>query len=690
MLLPAFSQKVPVHVIRSGEVANSEWKILDEEYRLVFAGSEFFKDDSVTFSLEVNRRYLFSISLTEEFEKSKDLFKLYIDNEAIILVRSDADIGDHFLPFFTGVRKPETKITGGTNALISEFPWQVFLSVTISSNSKATCGGSIIADNWILTAAHCVKDNAGRTVSPSAVTVKAGANNPLNVSEGDLYSAAEVIAHENYNDESLENDIALIRLSDPIDNPVAAPVKIVTSEDVAFGAIDPGVMTWVTGWGIVTAQSNEFPTSLQKVQLPIVKLAQAATVWRNINATVLMAGYLNGNKDACSGDSGGPLVVPVLGGYRLAGLVSWGSSLCNTYGAYTNISLFRNWITSNTGIVQSFIPPHPAGDTIICPGQTSNRYTVASVSGASSYEWDLLPDNAGSVSGSSTGATVSWNTGFEGTADLIYRLTRNGEVSDWSRLRIKVVPVTRFLSQSNDTTICADQPVTLEIEAEGYNLVYSWFRNGTLVQSGPDFQLNLLPAGVDDSGSYRVEITGSCGTALSGNINLTVYPLTNITNLTPDSDVNFGNDLSLDVDSEGHNLTYQWQKDTIPLAGATSSTFVLENVNAADIGNYTVTVSGTCGTETSDSIYVFVTGRAATGGPDVFLWPSITSDDFNIAISGDSFYSIRIYNIAGMLMRSYTDLRFQNTIDVSLFPKGTYIIVVYNRDFRKSLKLIKF
>jgi hypothetical protein len=449
-------------------------------------------------------------------------------------------------------------------------------------------------------------------------------------------------------------------------------------------------MTWVTGWGIVTAQSQEFPTRLQKVQLPIVTVAQAATVWRNINSTVLMAGYLNGNKDACSGDSGGPLVVPVLGGYRLAGLVSWGSSLCNTYGAYTNISLFRNWITSNTGIVQLFIPPHPAGDTIICRGQTSSRYTVASVSGAGSYEWDLLPGNAGSVSGSSTGATVSWNSGFEGTANLIYRLTRNGEVSDWSRLRIKVVPVTRLLSQSNDTAICADQPVTLEVEAEGYNLVYSWFRNGTLVQSGPDFQLYLWPAGVDDSGSYRVEITGSCGTVVPGIINLTVYPLTNITNLTSDSDVTFGNDLSLDVDSEGHNLTYHWQKDTIILAGATASTLVLENVNAADIGNYFVIVSGTCGKETSDSIYVFVTGRSASGGPDVFLWPSITSDDFNIAISSDSFYSIRIYNIAGMLMRSYTDLRYQNNIDVSLLPKGTYIIVVYNRDFRKSLKLIKF
>ena len=64
----------------------------------------------------------------------------------------------------------------------------------------------------------------------------------------------------------------------------------------------------------------------------------------------LMAGYQNGNKDACNGDSGGPLVVPVFGEYKVAGIVSWGSTQCSTYGAYTRVSDFLQWIRSKTGL----------------------------------------------------------------------------------------------------------------------------------------------------------------------------------------------------------------------------------------------------------------------------------------------------------------------------------------------------
>ena len=62
---------------------------------------------------------------------------------------------------------------------------------------------------------------------------------------------------------------------------------------------------------------------------------QASTVWPDIAPSDVMAGFRNGNKDACNGDSGGPMVVPVDNEYKLAGLVSWGSGNCDTYGAYT-------------------------------------------------------------------------------------------------------------------------------------------------------------------------------------------------------------------------------------------------------------------------------------------------------------------------------------------------------------------
>ena len=112
------------------------------------------------------------------------------------------------------------------------------------------------------------------------------------------------------------------------------------------GAIVPGVMSWVTGYGLTMISPPTVPTQLQKVQLPIVSNATASVVWPDIASTDLMAGYRNGNKDACSGDSGGPLVVPVDGEYKLAGMVSWGSSKCNTYGAYTRVSDFESWISS--------------------------------------------------------------------------------------------------------------------------------------------------------------------------------------------------------------------------------------------------------------------------------------------------------------------------------------------------------
>ncbi|MGE5421551.1 MAG: trypsin-like serine protease [Chloroflexota bacterium] len=677
-----FSQKVPVVVVQS-RWASRDWQILDENYGIVFQGGNYFPGDSVVFSLGANKRFYFYCTVSPTSADSID-YTLILDKEPLLLVGPADGTGDRFIPFFTGTRSPEAKITGGTDALISEFPWQVYIT-----SGDITCGGSIISDTWIVTAAHCTRKQSGETVTPSEVFVKAGANNPYNDAEGKVYGVSQVIPHENYNDETLENDIALIKLSSAIDIPQARPVRIVTQEDISFGATDPGVMAWVTGWGLTSLSPNVFPTKLQKVQLPLITTAQAMTVWRSIPPTDLMAGYKDGNKDACSGDSGGPLVVSVLGELRLAGIVSWGSSKCNTYGAYTRVSLFDQWIRNNTGIQPLLKPPVPAGDTIVCQGQVTGRYTVGTVTGISSYEWRLLPQQAGSVTGSATSATVSWNTSFTGKADLIYRVLTNGQFSDWSRLAIRVVRNTRFLRQSADTAVCSNEPVTLRVSAQGYRLTFNWFRNGTLFRSGSDSTLTLTSSRPEDSGIFTVEISGKCGTVRSGSIRLTVHPLTKINSLSPDVTVPFGNDQPLKVEAGGHNLTYQWQKDSVLIDNATDSILVISDANAADIGNYEVTVSGTCGVEKSDSIYVFVEGKPQAGAPEVLLWPSVTSSTFNIAVRGDDAYNINIYNTRGQLVKSYHGLRYNNELDISNLAGGIYIVRVYNRQFSKTLKVIR-
>jgi secreted trypsin-like serine protease len=679
--LPAISQKVTVQVIKSGEAALSGWQILDERYMPVYSGEN--SGNETTFSLEANKRYFFAVSINGNYTGNTALFTLVLSNEPLILVGSDTRPGDHFFPFFTGLRTEVTKITGGTTASISDFPWQVYV---IAGNVR--CGGSIIAPDWIMTAAHCTKDASNRTFSPSVVSIMAGATNPP--VDGVRYEASEVIPNENFNDVTLENDIALIRLKVPINTANARPIKLVNSDDVFYGATDPGVMSWVTGWGLIHVAPNVFPTTLQKVQLPLITNSQASTVWKSIPSTVLMAGYLNGNKDACSGDSGGPLVVPVIDEYKLAGVVSWGSQECDTYGAYTRVSLFESWIRSKTGIVALFEPPIPSGDSIVCKGQLSTRYTVSTVSGVTGYEWKLLPANAGSITSSQTSTIISWNSSFLGSATLAYRVTRNGTLSDWSRFDLKVVPDTRFISQSRDTTVCAGQHVTLKVTAEGYNLNYRWFKEGTLLVSSPSSQFDLLAPGVSNSGNYTVEIEGSCGTLSSGIIKLTVLPLTKITRIPSAASVPFGSDFTFQVTTEGHNLTYQWEKDGVLIQTSQSSDLQLSDLNAADIGLYSITATGTCGTVKSDSIYLYVSGKSVSGGPDVFLWPSVTSDIFNIAIRNDDLYNVQIVNTMGQVIRSYKDLRYQTEINVSALPKGAYIIIVYNKDFRKALRLVKF
>ncbi|HUX57918.1 MAG TPA: trypsin-like serine protease [Bacteroidales bacterium] len=679
-----FSQKVTVQIIKVENAALSEWQILDAEDNILFSGDESFINDSVDFTLKANKRYYLHISVCEIYVPDRILYTLSLNDEPIILIKSDIESGDHLYPFFTGIRNSDAKITGGTDALISDFPWQVYYI-----SGTYLCGGSIIDENWILTAAHCTKNSFGSPIPAIDMSVIAGATNPYNVLDGQRYYVSEVIVNEGYDSQTLENDIALLKLEQPIDIINTAPIRLITSDDVSDGATDPGVMSWVTGWGLTRVDPNVFPSNLQKVQLPIVSNDQAATVWSSIPSTDLMAGYLNGNKDACNGDSGGPLAVPLFDDYKLAGVVSWGSADCDTYGAYTRVSDFETWIREKTGIAKEYKPPPPVGDTLICQGVVSSHYSIEKLLDATAYGWKVFPSEAGIIFENSENASIYWNTSFTGSATLVVRVTIDGTVSEWSRLDLKVILNTQLLSQSVDTVICAGQPITLNVGAAGYDLTYNWYKNNQVVQSGSSEQLYISSTSIYDSGDYICEIEGLCGVEYSGIIKLTVHPLTMISNISQNFEVPFGNDVTLEVDAEGHDLYYQWQKDDIPIENSNTSQLLLYNLNATNIGLYRTTVSGTCGTEISDTVYVYVKKTDYSVEPEVFLWPSITSDEFNVALSNDEYYSVYLFNSMGNMIRELTNCRYQTTVNVSNDPGGIYFISVFNNNFRKSLKLIK-
>jgi hypothetical protein len=112
-------------------------------------------------------------------------------------------------------------------------------------------------------------------------------------------------------------------------------------------------------------------------------------------------------------------------------------------------------------------------------------------------------------------------------------------------------------------------------------------------------------------------------------------------------------------------------------------------VNATDIGIYRTTVSGTCGAKISDTIYVYVKKVNFATEPEVFVWPSITSSEFTVALSDDSFYNIQMYSTFGKKLSELTKCRYQTNINVSTLAKGIYIVEVFNSNFRKSIRIIK-
>jgi secreted trypsin-like serine protease len=239
------------------------------------------------------------------------------------------------------------KIVGGTNASITEFPWQISMQ---TPSGFHFCGGSILDSEWILTASHCVDGQ-----SPSDFRIVAGITRVSQSSTGQIRNVAQIIMFPGYVTPENGKDVALVRMSSPLDlsGANAKAIGIVTAADASAGATNPGVNTTVTGWGTLSSGGSS-PDNLQKVTVPIISNADADAAYTDVSITAdqLAAGLLGvGGKDSCQGDSGGPLVVGSGSSAKLAGVVSWGFGCADPRfpGMYARVSSFEQFITSRGG-----------------------------------------------------------------------------------------------------------------------------------------------------------------------------------------------------------------------------------------------------------------------------------------------------------------------------------------------------
>ena len=526
---------------------------------------------------------------------------------ALILFTSLSSVDPAFSNDFNSNSKPSiasdsgegggfsTRIVGGSSISISQAPWQVALIDLQKANNYAGqfCGGSLISAQWVLTAAHCVVSSSSGLLFPAPrLGIQVGSAT-LSTNQLSALTVERIVVHPSYRSNSYNHDIALVKLSAPVELTLGSVEAI----PLVRGPVPHYSPGFVSGWGqtgMTTPWGDVYDYRFPSVLEGAVVFVSDPGCWgqppRGFNPSLMVCAGTDGWwQDTCQGDSGGPLAVLLSGTNYLAGVTSWGYGCAwADPGVYTKVSNYVQWIDQYNFLdFSSAATPTISGFAVV--GQTLTA-TPGSWDPDPDFSYQWLASNR-VISGATGSTYLVKSSDLRKSITVRVTATKAGYAATPSlSAATSVVTATMPFRTAPTPTITGSTIVgqTLTVDTGSWDpspsFTYQWLSNNRAIRSATNPTYTPQAADLGKQISVRVvaKLSGYTTSTLTSNQTAAITPGIPFDSTATPTISGFavvGQTLTATPGSwdPDPDFSYQWLASNRVISGATGSTYLVKS-----------------------------------------------------------------------------------------------------------------